>query len=234
MPIVSLNRICEEPTQPDQYVWRFLTLAKLLDFITTKALFFSHLALAEDPYDGRPAGGLEDEYLRMMGPVNLQNMRDAARMGVFVSCWHLSEHEPASMWKLYSEADGGFAIRTTYTRLRAALDTSAHDIHLGLVNYAPEQWHYRPGSLHTLTPVWMKRPSFEHEKEVRAAMRVPEPTALRAGHYVDVPIDILQPDVVGGPSTPGWCVSAVERLLNQLGLPLRLSRSQLYTLQQLR
>jgi hypothetical protein len=229
VPVVPLEGVCIQPPDEDVPVWRFLTLAKFIDFVTTRALFFSNLSLAEDPYDGRPVGGIQSYLMEITGGAAhlVEQIRDVARNGTFVSCWHCSEHEPAAMWKLYASDDSGLALRTTYRRLKAALDAYPHDVHMGVINYRSDDRHFR---MHTLTPVMIKRPSFEHEREVRAIIRGAKIDPHAAGLHVPVPFEVLEPEVVMGPATQPWISDAVRRLLSQLGRTLPIRVSDLYTL----
>ncbi len=89
-----------------------------------------------------------------------------------VSCWHEGEHESDAMWKLYSGGGQGIAIESTVGQLRRALDI-AEDFQIDRVRYMdferdPIQKGYRHHRL------FVKRKSFEHEKEVRGTILLQE------------------------------------------------------------
>lgn len=207
-----------------------MSLAKFIDFAMREALYFSNLAFAEDPYDGIPSGGMERHYLDISGPQNFQSFRDSARRGVCVSCWHLSQYEPASMWKLYAASDAGIALKTTYRALRDSFHAFPTPIYLGLVRYNADTWKYRPDEMgHTLAPTMLKRVSFQHEHEVRA-ISWKGGDRDSPGHHVEVDLSVLAPEVVVGPAAPAWAFRVVEGLVNRLGHQWSVRQSDLYVL----
>ncbi len=54
------------------------------------------------------------------------------RFWVAVSCWHMSEHESAAMWNLYSKSEEAICIQSTYSELR---NTFGVDVEIGTVQY---------------------------------------------------------------------------------------------------
>ncbi len=89
-----------------------------------------------------------------------------------ISCWHINEHESAAMWKLYSASGPCIAIESTIGQLKISLN-SRTDLHIDRVRYMDfdkdpiEKGHKHYG-------LFLKRKSFEHEKELRATVRLPE------------------------------------------------------------
>ena len=109
---------------PDARIWRFMSLEKLLD---SHAITPTLLQCRGDSFDDDQEGSADDQVRAMSDPVQ-RNKRiawHAQRRGdYYVTCWHLSEHEPAEMWELYG---GG---RTVVLRLRQPSNGFAsHSMH---------------------------------------------------------------------------------------------------------
>lgn len=106
--------------------------------------------LLGDPFEGSSPKKivLDREYIRANREANpeLANWKDtldsmfdqlAAMTEVsvqkyLVSCWQMSEHESAAMWKLYSSSDEAVCVRSTYPRMRLCLPKC---VFIGEVNY---------------------------------------------------------------------------------------------------
>jgi hypothetical protein len=85
-----------------------------------------------------------------------------------VSCWHKSNDESEAMWKLYSASGQGIAIESTIGQLTDSILDKENLVDIKSVNYFSEN---NPGKYNgQLDPLFLKRNSFEHEKELRAAI----------------------------------------------------------------
>ena len=92
----------------------------------------------------------------------------AHRRSYFLSCWHMSEHESAAMWELYSKNAEGIAVVSSEQRIRSAFKESNPDIYGGQVSYADfDTEKFVMQEHNSFIPVLHKRMSFEHEKEYR-------------------------------------------------------------------
>ena len=218
-------------------VWRFVTLPKFIDLALSCSLHFSRLDLAEDPYDGRPIGRLHEALTRAMGSDFTKSVGDDNRLRTYVSCWHLSEHEPASMWKLYASSDAGIAIRMPYRRLKEVLNASPDRLFLGCVQYGDRGSTGRHVTV-PFDPAMWKRKSFDHEKEVRAfywndggATPAEALSVAPLGHRVPIVLNGLDADVIVAPTTPEWIFDAVRDLAIRLDLTVPIRPSDLLTLQ---
>lgn len=90
------------------------------------------------------------------------------RRAVFVSCWHLSEHESSAMWSVYSRLDEGIAIVSCEERMQSALEDSQGKIYGGMVQYEDFSALILKFD-NSLTPIVYKRSSFAYESEYRLA-----------------------------------------------------------------
>lgn len=129
-----------------QPLWRYMTGSRLLDLLRTKELFFSHLPVLEDQLEGALTARTQ-EYLANWFQSQNQCARSVAyaevskyqenRENFYVNCWHMNDHESYLMWKAY--ASRGFAIKTSFERLVAALCSESPAVTGGKVEYVDYQ-----------------------------------------------------------------------------------------------
>jgi hypothetical protein len=163
------HRDIKGPNDENADIWRFIDPPKLLDMLTTRSLYFTRGDKFDDPYECMPP----DEYMEAvkqgnpnLGGVNRQTrLFHYYRAEYYISCWHMSPHESAGMWKLYAGVDAGIAIKSTYSRLKCALRDSPERFFIGVTSYNDDTVF---GPINPFKFVMCKRPSFEHEREIRA------------------------------------------------------------------
>lgn len=191
------------PISRETELWRYLTFEKFVSLLDKSALYHARLDCLGDPFEGsvtKPyarlrAAGAPVGYLYFPEHEGTNNVR--LMLCSFVSCWHASSFESAAMWKLYSRDDAGVAIVSTPGHLVEAVDLGAyHDGMLGPVEYLDFETHDMKLPFgKTARPGFLKRKSFEHEKEVRAMVRFEK--------YPDNANDIFSPE---------WVKSLAEEL----------------------
>lgn len=119
----SVARRLAQPSNPNAQVWRYMSFARLVWLLSKKQLWFSRADLLDDRHEAvlgsgalgtgltaRPDQPSRDEWL-----AELEELRSR----VFVSCWHLSEHESHAMWRVYCGRQDGVAIVASYAALIA-------------------------------------------------------------------------------------------------------------------
>jgi hypothetical protein len=180
-----------------------MDFAKFAYLVTTRSLYFVCPSEFQDPYEGmllrshveawskalqsvadpmialRPAFAAQsptslqlfDSLMeKFAGDVRGAYAMAASRFGV--CCWHKSDHESAAMWRLYSASGQGIAIESTIGRLKASLrDTE------GLIVESVRYMDFDTDPIekgHRHYGLFIKRKSFEYEKELRATVRLPE------------------------------------------------------------
>lgn len=169
-----------QPADPTIKVWRYMSLAKLLDLLRTGHLHFSNLRDQQDRYEGMDPPRFEEAHLldatarhgateaRFATQALLTHMRAAAD-GLFINCWRAGRDESEAMWRLYCPSSEGVALQTTYSRLAQSVRHDPNCL-IGLVKYIDPRtesfsaWNAYHRAMH-------KRASFEHEKEVRLVKR---------------------------------------------------------------
>lgn len=223
---------------PNLKIWKYMDLAKFVSLLTTKSLYFACPSQFNDPYEGcvprshsQAESGivqpLVDDWLRLRtafadkGPECLKKFdeslqsfktqvfqaRKKAASKFGVSCWHISDHESEAMWRLYSALGQGIAIESSVGQLEASLGKRAN-LQIDSVRYSDfdkdpiEKGHRHYG-------LFMKRKSYEHEKELRATILL-----LREGEGILVQCDLatLVTEVHVSPYTERYVKDAVEKL----------------------
>ncbi len=235
-------------------IWKYMDLAKFLSLLTTKSLYFASPARFQDLSEGSlPKSHVEavsnlmqeqtvepmvalrphfaakspealaqfDGLLRKMA-TGLRTASREATLRFGVSCWHLSEYESEAMWKLYSASGQAIAIESTVGQLRSSFGKTEHIV-IDRVRYADfDQDGIEKGHRHY--GLFMKRRSFEHEKELRATILLPEeqwqlPENER-GLLVGCDLDVLINRVHVSPLCELFVASAVDRLCRGKACPL--------------
>ncbi len=231
------------PAPPDEtIVWRYLDLEKLLAILSSRKLHFTRLDQFKDPWEGATPDAVIAE-IKSIEPEHVAQgflkSQEFLRQTGYVSCWHISEYESAALWDQYSTS-AGFAIKTTVLGLRESIRPPMHAL-IGAVDYinydAPTQ-NFRFGN--TLKFGFLKRKSFEHERELRLlAWLIPEPdkdgfvdpSTNPPGIDLDADLERLVQTVLLSPTANEWLLPHVKRLFEVFGLPnVEVRQSDLYRL----
>jgi hypothetical protein len=228
------------PTQ-NCTIWRYIDFTKFVSLLENQELVFPRADQLDDPYEGaisRESVKLLRAVLQKEGAppqaadVFLQNL-PRVRQEMFLSCWYVSDHESAAMWKLYLQSSEGVAIRSDSDALSEALDRAPLKGRISLVRYVDyEQTPIPFGNL--FFPYVHKRLSFAHENELRAVIWSIEDankTQISAD-ATTVSIDIKPTDLIKSvhvsPTAPRWFGGLVEQILKRYGCTVPVVRSNLY------
>lgn len=244
-------------------VWRYQGFVKFLALATSGSLFFPRIGTlqSEDPFEGSLTSATRKlaarlitdrafatDYVKKAYPAitSLDSaidfaIADAARAErswvnlpdtVYVNCWHMNNYESAGLWKIYSGLDQGVAIRSTVSAIASSIDTDL-EIYAGAVTYI--DYDIAAITSHNvLAPVFHKRTTFDHEREMRlihwhptaGSPATPEKT-LQAGASIPCDVDKLVLELVISPYLAPWAAEAVERTIRGLGFTFPVRRSAL-------
>ena len=202
-------------------LWRYMSLEKLLWLLQRKCLYFRQLKQFKDPYEGTANRELSWEGT-VDGDLIFKPEKDTTH-DVYVNCWHSNDGDSAAMWDVYSKTSG-VAITTTLARLQAALTEAPQEIDIAAVHYEAITPNLAVG-----LPWAIKRPSFAHEREVRAVFRDPQCSQTGIGVPVDVAALIEKIYVSPEPGSE-WVESVVADVVKAYGFTITVRRSDLYTL----
>ena len=231
------------PVRPDAPLWRYFGFEMFCWLIEKASLYHARLDCLGDPYEGsvtvqyarkRDSGEI-DSYMPFPELEPLNNRR--LMLSSYATCWHASDDESPAMWKLYAHEQRGVAIVSTFARLRAAVDTSGTGYPmLGPVEYFDFDNDDMSLSLAlTARPGFSKRRAFEHEREIRGLLQVPDRPAdandLFSESYVsdsetrnplgvDAPVDLreLVAEIVVSPAAGAWFRELVQIVAERKGL----------------
>jgi hypothetical protein len=169
----------------NQKIWRYMDFSKYVDMLKTNTLFFTRADQLEDTYDcsafqffGEPYKQLSSEFPPQVKEQTRQ-VNTFERLFVYLNCWHMNDVESAALWRLYSENKyETIAIQTTFEKLNSEIKLKwpRDGIFISKVKYDPENAgetldEMPRGKLFTplgWEDIIYKRPSFAHEKELRA------------------------------------------------------------------
>jgi hypothetical protein len=233
-----------QPDDENVLVWRYLDFTKFVALFENRSLHFTRIDRFSDLLEGSwPAASIveREQLAARVSPMH----RDLAesyvtgipaaskrlRTQAAANCWHMNEHESAAMWRLYLSSKDGIAIRSTYARLKAGF-TAAEPVYLGKVNYIDYSCQHID-IYNLLNPLTHKRKSFEHEREVRAAIVRMNPVAGQPDQIpesgIEVPVDpeTLIDAIFVAPTSPAWFRTLVEAVLRRYSSRLPVLQSGL-------
>lgn len=148
-----------------------------------------------------------------------QGDREAVRL-FYASCWHMSSHESAAMWKLYAPRGLSICVRSTYRQLAELLPGNCF---LGKVTYLNyESQKFPPHNW--LTRFMHKRESYSHEKEVRAVLMT---KGIDQEEQSIVPVDLAKMinEIIIGPECGPPLPEVVQRMVDDAKLELEVKQS---------
>jgi hypothetical protein len=164
-----------------QRIWRYMDFSKYVDLVTASELHFTRADRLEDPYDCSGMQFLGEQHKKLSSTHPQMRERDCQvntfdRLFVYVNCWHIGDVESAALWRLYSEnRHETIAIQTTIGKLKAEKEGKwpRDIIRMCQVRYDPQNGGKPIGSGRLFSSsgwesIVYKRPSFVHERELRA------------------------------------------------------------------
>jgi len=210
-------------------VWRYMRLVELLELLQTRSLFFVRLGKlkSDDPYEGIMPGSLkrllaEREQSITSGTPTTSALEHHTKCAC-VNCWHMKEEESAAMWKLYSP-DAGVAIQSNVSTLMNLF--MGKGVKMALVEYIDFETLELPVLPY---PVYYKRKSFDHEKELRLVILEPDTKSSPDGVSVSVDLEKLLKRIYVSPEAEPWIVPIIRTELERYGLASSVTHSDLRT-----
>ena len=216
-------------------IWRYLDIERLLTMLNDKALFLCRLDNFRDPWEGSWPQSVIDG-IRTHWPADSQRFFTNTSINVrrfhFVNCWYESPTESAELWDLYA-ANSGVAIQSTIGLLKSSI-TDEKDYFVGRVRYVNFEIEPSP-SLNLLVPPFLKRKSFEHEREVRVLhWGLPHDEKgiqweqVASHHKLSIDPNILIERLHVSPSSPEWLFPAIREFCVRFQISAPVVRSSLY------
>ena len=153
---------------------------------------------------------------------------------MFVSCWHEGAHESAVVSQY--AAGAGLAVKSSVARMKRAIERRWTTTLGESITYDFKNDPYRLPDLNALILHFLKRKSFEHEREVRIYVGILDKigpadpgTSLPEGVELPVTLHELIEALYISPEAPTWLSVQIVELLRRFGLPnLPVMQSTLY------
>jgi hypothetical protein len=207
-----------------------MNVPKLLRILQTESIFFARITTLQrdDPYEGVMPAALRRFVIDKERAV-ASDLPTAADLEVHtgcacVSCWHVNEEESAALWKLYS-AHSGVAIQSSVSILMSLF--SGKGVKMALVKYTNFEGDEAPILPY---PVYYKRKSFDHERELRCVILDSNADSAPDGVSVRVEVGALLQRLYVSPEAPTWIADVVRAEIAHYGLSSSVIRSDLLTL----
>lgn len=217
--------------------WRYLTLSKYIDLLTSKSVYFSRADFFDDPFEGiiyeinkhrnNEYISKKDKYkIDMSLNFDFDIKHDLENN--FINCWHFGKYESQAMWDLYLNNNEGLAIKTTHKKL---LNCLSKNVIVEKVRYTSNI--QRLGSV--LYPNWdvknrflIKDEQFIHEKEVRCIIDLQKidedfkskliPLSVNdqvVGYRLNIDLIELLDEIVFPPNTPDFVIDSIISITNK-------------------
>jgi hypothetical protein len=222
------------PEDPNTWIWRYIDVAKFVDLLRRRKLYFARISRLSDPFEGSMSHAARDIlrlWERDFWPPAVPGAptSESIEQGTFkanqefarVNCWHMNECESMAMWELYGSR--GIAIRSTFRRLVDSLTGNSAQIFFGMVSYQDRRKTGHFESADFLTPLFRKGLSYQHEQELRAVSITLGPQ----DGYADVDLDVLIEEVYVGPGRPEWFRELVAGLIHDYNVECAVAPSAL-------
>lgn len=243
---LEIQRSCIRPSK-NSTIWRYLDLAKYLDLIHNKRLFFVSPIIfkSDDPYEGSFQHKNLEERSCWLGTDVLADKRydlfdgkyekllrkrilkDERR--IVVNCWHINDVESAAMWKIYSSFNKGIAIRSSIKNLSKSFKENEDTIFISKINYGEK---LKTQDITLWSRFLCKREDFKYENELRIISLVTNPQDLiNEGIYIAVDLNMLIDEIIISPDAPEWFFDLIQDMtINKYKIKKKVTKSKLLSI----
>ncbi|RYG29040.1 MAG: hypothetical protein EOO01_38820 [Chitinophagaceae bacterium] len=209
-----------EEVDNEATLWRYHDLARYINLLLKRQLFFCRADRFEDPFEGK--NFMEAEKDRASGSENTYRLQ---RSLVTLNSWHLNKAENYAMWKIYARGSFGLAIQTNFEKLKQSFQVTDKPVYIGKVSYyedsvAPDT------AIDPLCQFLRKRNIYQYENEVRCCYLLSNKDESVAwqeqgadnGIFIDVDINMLIERVYISPYSPRWISDIITGLHQKFGI----------------
>jgi hypothetical protein len=219
-----------EAPERDAKVWRYSDLPKFIRVLQSHTLFFAGASLLTDNYEGSLTRPSLPQYVRTLtekAGLSEQQAYQSATLAasmIGVNSWHLSQHESAAMWQLYSHNSDGIVIQSTFDRLSRSFHRCDKNIWIGRVRYI-DYTQAQIGNVNDIKQWFLhKRREFAHEQELRAMMILdPE----EPGREVPCDLTLLLQAVLIAPTQRRYMLELVSEVCKRFDVDVEVRQSAL-------
>lgn len=211
-----------------------MSIEKFLSLVTTKNLYLTRLDGFKDTWEGlwpkSVIRNFEDENSHLgFAESSFHLLNEDLRKRSFVCCWHQNVHESAALLDLYS-GKSGVAIRTTVGSLMNSLSNKSN-FEIGRAIYIDFDDHDLRLPLNMLVAPFIKRKSFEHEKEVRLLLwdiNKTQPEESK-GAVAAVNLNAMLDEIRVAPDSDPWILGIIEIICRKFDVLAPVTQSSLYS-----
>lgn len=232
------HTVFEEPEDEAHEIWRYVEGTQFISLLQNRGLYFNRTDKFEDSFEGIfPKERLIDEYIqrelnqeigRLLEeeiPISditkerspqgeLFHLMNMFRKSSYLNCWHMNDSESMAMWKAYITGGDGVLIKSTYSKLKSAIDVfDDYTYRMGRVDYLSwlddgvEEEIDEEKRNNWLYPLVYKQEEYEYEAEVRAI--ITKRAKVRSdenptGIFVPTDLNCLIDSVIVSPNSPPW------------------------------
>ncbi len=240
------------PSDGNVKIWRYMDITKYLSLLERRSLFFSRADCLGDPFEGSLPSTKGQINLTEIVKKEVESrgfptdkitpIHDLIRKCSFVCSFHMNDCESAALWSIYTKTQQGIAIQSTFNKLcNSFKEYSENPIHIGTMHYIDyDKEIITKIQENSFIPLLFKRKSFEHEKELRAAISFPRelyPESSAAnpikvnnfirGLNIPVNLDILIERIFVAPTTEEWISDLLISTTKNYGIKKPIIQSNL-------
>jgi len=239
------------PIDDNALLWRYHDLARYLDLLLKKQLFFCRADRFEDPFEGQFTPEAKAEMIKEQVEELADNhanekdieqakkevekiteARTTKRTYVTVNSWHWNDVENYAMWRIYARGNYGLAIQTTYERLKQCFIDAEEPVFIGKVDYSDNCEAMLSND--SLKPFLHKRKMYAYENEVRCVYVLGEDNFnwqaqdTNDGVFINVNLDTLIERIYISPYSPKWINDIVAGINEKFNLRKEIVHSTVF------
>jgi hypothetical protein len=170
-------------------LWRYMEFWKLIDLLEKSELYFCSINSLGDQYEGKipdrvfnffldeeKEGGILHDKEKEQELKFIENYRNyienKIRPTTLISSWCAHKTESFALWKMYSKDKLGVAIKTDFSNLKQAFNSTNIDVFINEVIYLDEtKFSYKFSVENNIYPFLIKNKYYEFENEVRCIIQ---------------------------------------------------------------
>ena len=212
-------------------LWRYVSLAELLDLLDSRALHFTRTDQLSSSVIDRES----QVFLSVMAGMSAEEARrsfdlmQSVQSTIFASCWHESGSDMHQRWQTLGGSTGQIALRSTVGGLQQSLSQALQRVCMSRVQYIDFHSVAVPGG-NVFYPALHKQRGMSEEREVRVLLQQHGVNPSSAGPVrgVEVEVDIwsLIDGVRVAPRSAEWLGALVLSLTERYGLRFESSSAE--------
>lgn len=253
----------EQPDDESLPIWRYYTSTQLISVFQNRGLYFNRADKFSDPFEGVPhLDALIEHYINSSvqekrkqrlidegiavpeGEYNppppeekVFRLFNTIRQRSFLNCWHHNDSESITMWNSYVQSGDGVLVKSTYGKLKSALDVcDEYTCYMGVVGYLPwletgvDEQLSSEEQMNFYSNLMNKQQEYRSESEFRVVANL-DPSTLengKTGFFMPTKLNKMIDEVRISPDAPPWCsVEFWNNLLRKYKVRADVRRSSL-------